>query len=60
MIYQELGGGFMVVLLKILCFALWLCIMFFLFIAPQTRRHKKSYTITSDGKDGRRLREKNM
>ncbi len=50
----------MVILLKILCFALWLCIMFFLFIAPQTRRHKKSYTITSDGKDGRRLREKNM
>lgn len=50
----------MVIVLKILCFALWLCIMFFLFIAPQAYRRKKSYTITRDGKDDRRLREKNM
>lgn len=50
----------MVIVLKILCFALWLCIMFFLFIAPQARRRKKSYTMSADGKDGRRLKEKNM
>lgn len=50
----------MVIVLKILCFVLWLGIMFFLLIAPKSRRHKKSYTIITAGKDGPRVKEKNM
>lgn len=50
----------MVVALKIICFVLWLGIMFFLFAAPQTLRHRKTYTIAARGRDGRRIREKNM
>lgn len=49
----------MVVMLKIMCFALWLCIMFFLLIAPRTGRYKKANTINMAGKD-HRLKEKNM